>query len=298
MRRKTKTDHSKFFWMAIVVLTVFAVVSLLNSLDQKTAHPTNESVSFLVAHHRHADLAAALEKSPEGVGDKSFDGRFALQIAAEDGCVACISLLVKAGADVNQPMNDGKYMGCQPIHFATINGRLEAIKLLASAGASIDSVNASGSTPLMLAVQNNREGLVGHLLQIGADPNFKDSFGWQPIHWAALKGLNEAVQYLVEAKAQVNEEVLATIFMEKFPVPKGKHVGSLTVKCFENCDPHKAAETISLGLYNWTNAPEKILPAEKAELEQTPQRYNPVRLSRLLCKDVVTAYLKANGGKD
>lgn len=298
MQDKNKTGGLRYIFFVLLASAIIAIFLSFNDRKQNNSDSMNESVSFLVAKHRHAQLAAALKKNPSGVEDNSFDGRSALRIAAEDGCISCLSLLINAGADINQRTGAGEYKGFQPIHFATINGRLEAIKMLASAGASINSSDASGSTPLFLAVKCNREGLVGHLLKMGADPCCSDNFGWQPLHWAALKGLSDAVQYLVEAKAPINKEVLAIIFMEKFPVPKRKHIGSLTVQCFPSSDPTRKPEIISLSLYNWTDAPEKILPAEWAEMEHTPRLYNPVQLSRLLSKDSITAYLKANGGKD
>lgn len=300
MKPTSDTDHSSVgcpFWAFLVI---GFLLCLKTFSDGKMPEPvTNRKkalVAELVAQHRHSELLMGWSKQPEGVNDKGVDGRTALQIAAADGCGTCIEELLHAGARVDEPMTDGD--GLRPIHLAAAYGSLVAIQLLASAGASIDAEDANGCTPLFHAIRGNHEGVVGQLLAMGADPNHRCRYGWKPLHWAALRGLNDAVPMLVKAGASLNDEVLATVVMEQSPAPCGEHIGTLTVRCFPDCDPSKTPDTISFGLFNWTGAPRKPLPAETAELDLKPRLLNPVRLSRLLGKETVTAYLKANGGEE
>jgi tetratricopeptide (TPR) repeat protein len=67
------------------------------------------------------------------------------------------------------------------------------------------SVNArarDGSTPLLIAVNNNDAATVKFLLELGADPNVGDVKGWTPLISAADEGNAENVRMLLAAGAR------------------------------------------------------------------------------------------------
>lgn len=255
-------------------------------------------VFSLVGNHRHQLLKGRLEKDPAGLEDLDRQNMTAVQIAARDGCTTCVDLLLKASAKPDVPLARPHPHGYHPIHLAVIAGKAEIVELLASAGASVNATDAYDCTPLFYAVRFSHEGLVGHLLKLGANPNHRSACGWQPLHWASLMGLNDAVPQLVKAGADINDEVLANVTMEKFPTPRDQQIGQLHLTCWPERDQQKTPASFSIGLFNWSNAPEQALPAEKAEADPKPQLYNPVRLSKLLGKETITAFLKLHGGRD
>jgi len=71
-----------------------------------------------------------------------------LEFAARQGCVACIPLLVEAGADINAVDQDG----ITPLLSAIINGHYDAAALLLEKGANPNIADRAGRTPLYAAV--------------------------------------------------------------------------------------------------------------------------------------------------
>src|SRR5262249_51093138 len=74
--------------------------------------------------------------------------------------------LLKQGADVNSPQNDG----ATPLHWAAYEDHLEAADLLIRAGASINAANDMGVTPLWVACTNGSAAMIARLLEAGANP--------------------------------------------------------------------------------------------------------------------------------
>ena len=66
---------------------------------------------------------------------------------------------------------------------------------------SIDVRDKDGSTPLLIAVNNNNVAAVKFLLGMGADPNLGDRRGWTPLISAADEGNEQNVKALLAAGA-------------------------------------------------------------------------------------------------
>lgn len=73
-------------------------------------------------------------------------------------------MLVDAGASTEATSKDG----WTPLHFAAINGKANAVVLLAQGGADLNAVNQAGDTALHLAIRNNCLGVADELLRLGA----------------------------------------------------------------------------------------------------------------------------------
>jgi ankyrin repeat protein len=87
--------------------------------------------------------------------------------------------------------------------FAARDGDIESTKMLATAGARINDTNPIGSTPLMMAIRNDRTPVALYLIEKGADPNI-DQAGHTALHLAVARKNQEVVKALIERGAKVN----------------------------------------------------------------------------------------------
>lgn len=79
--------------------------------------------------------------------------------------------------------------GLTPLHYAARDGRLEAVKVLLSAGADINQVEANDITPLLTAITNNHPDVATYLIEQGADIKKADWYGRTPL-FAAVETRN------------------------------------------------------------------------------------------------------------
>ncbi len=98
-----------------------------------------------------------------------------LWVASQKGYTDGVKLLIKAGADVNQPRNDG----VAPLYIAAQDGRAEVVQILVNTeGVALNQPMNDGATPLYIAAQNGHSEVVKILLQAGADQSIKWRFMW------------------------------------------------------------------------------------------------------------------------
>jgi len=67
--------------------------------------------------------------------------------------------------------------GMSPLQYAARDGRLESVKVLLSAGADINQVEANDITPLVTAITNNHPDVATYLIEQGADVKKVDWYG-------------------------------------------------------------------------------------------------------------------------
>ncbi|XP_078443563.1 putative E3 ubiquitin-protein ligase XBOS32 isoform X2 [Wolffia australiana] len=110
------------------------------------------------------------ESALSGVVNKCADGGItALHMAALNGHVECVHLLLDLGARVsNVTVEDGATIdligaGSTPLHYAACGGNAHCCQVLIARGASLDAENANGLTPLMIARSWHRHWLEGIL---------------------------------------------------------------------------------------------------------------------------------------
>jgi ankyrin repeat protein len=91
------------------------------------------------------------------------------------------------------------------IHDASARGDLRKVKLLVETEPGLVSArDASGQTPLELAVSHDRKRVAEALLLAGADVNVKDNNGWTPLHIAAASGHPDMISLLLAKGADPN----------------------------------------------------------------------------------------------
>ena len=113
---------------------------------------------------------------------------------------------IKNGTNVNAKYNgrfDGDNEYNTPLYMAASNGNIEAVKILLEAGADVNAKNFKGETPLYVAISKNNNELAKLLMQYNADVNHK-VHGWTPLYFAILKKNNEIAKILIEHNANVD----------------------------------------------------------------------------------------------
>ena len=118
--------------------------------------------------------------------DILFDGCTALHLAAGDGRLQVIKVLLRAGAEVDVR----SWGGGTPLYVAVQMGQLAAARRLIEAGADPALTDNQGNTLLHLACYNGRTDIAKWLLQLGLDPKSKNKQGETPATWATRAGFN------------------------------------------------------------------------------------------------------------
>ncbi len=141
------------------------------------------------------------------------DGLTALHVAAEQGFVEVVELLLDAGANVTAKTNIGEY---EPLHLASRFGHAEVVRVLLEAGAEPAAVaTTTGVSPLHLAAKApNGEEAVRVLLEHGAPVDTRESAAGQtPLIFAASYGRDAAIRELLEhgADPSIRTEVVDAV---------------------------------------------------------------------------------------
>lgn len=148
-----------------------------------------------------AQLAALSEWStlnrPSPVTASGNDEHTAVMVAARDGLVRSLKLLMDQGGDQTIPDH---YMKAIPLHKAAYNGRADVIRLLADYPGFLETLNAQGPnngyTPLHDAVWHGHVEAAKVLIEAGADTELKAFDGQTPLDLAKEYHYQEIVDLL------------------------------------------------------------------------------------------------------
>jgi ankyrin repeat protein len=129
-------------------------------------------------------------------------GPTALHVAARNGHVAVVQLLLDNGACV-----DAKdAYGLMPIHWAARRGREAVVRLLLGRGIDVNVRDANGGTPMHRAAEGGHIKIVRLLSVRGANVNMEDTSNSAPIHYAAKGGHGTLLKLLLEYGADSEDE--------------------------------------------------------------------------------------------
>jgi ankyrin repeat protein len=113
--------------------------------------------------------------------------------------------------DFDIPSVEGQHSCDQlNLHDACEQGNLDRIRASLERSISLDTLNASGWSPLHLAAHFGRQTAVRLLLEHGARPNTRSAHpgtcdGCTPLHVAVLQGRTAITQLLIQGGASVND---------------------------------------------------------------------------------------------
>jgi ankyrin repeat protein len=177
------------------------IEKLLNAgADANAAVTEGETALMTAARSGHVDAARVLIAHGAVVDAREqWRGQTALMWAAAEGHPDMIRELAAHGADVNARSTVQKWErqvtleprekwlppgGLTPTYFASRQGCVECIRVLASLHADVNAADQDGITPLINAIINGHFDVAGALLEKGADPNLADATGRTPLYSA------------------------------------------------------------------------------------------------------------------
>ena len=129
-------------------------------------------------------------------------GFSALNSAAQNGHVEILEYLLQKGVSVNA---EGSSFGGTPLWAAAGHGRLACMQLLLDAGADIDRSDVDGQTALYRAAQKGQLDAVSLLLANGAHVDFRDHQGETALLAACKQGYEDIVAKLLAAGANPSQ---------------------------------------------------------------------------------------------
>jgi uncharacterized protein len=147
--------------------------------------------------------------------------------------------LIRAGADVNEPQNDGT----TPLHWAVYQVDPELVATLLRNEAEANVSNAFGATPLSQAARVANVDMVARLLDAGADPDMANSDGQTPLMLAAWTGVVEVAELLINHGANVNAEEGWTGQSALMWAASRNHAGMAELLIANGADVHVRART-------------------------------------------------------
>ncbi|MGP1609222.1 MAG: ankyrin repeat domain-containing protein [Burkholderiales bacterium] len=160
------------------------LVSMLLASGANLGAPDSPTETALMAAARSGSIDTVqvlLDAGANPNGIEPIDHQTALMWATAEGHLEVVKLLIDAGADPNMQARvseltkrknaDFPSGGFAPLHWAARDGNVAMIRLLLDNGADINVRNGDTSTPMMLAIVNDRFDIAAMLLELGADPN-------------------------------------------------------------------------------------------------------------------------------
>jgi ankyrin repeat protein len=125
-----------------------------------------------------------------------------LMIASSKGYISEIERLIGLGADVNTETASG----VTPLIFAIINNRLDAVNTLLKYNPVLDKITSSYETPVIIAVKCNNPEICETLIRSGADVDLPDRNGASPLHYASINGYFEITDLLIYYNASIDQK--------------------------------------------------------------------------------------------
>uniref|UniRef100_A0A3B3SRK2 E3 ubiquitin-protein ligase MIB2 n=1 Tax=Paramormyrops kingsleyae TaxID=1676925 RepID=A0A3B3SRK2_9TELE len=119
-------------------------------------------------------------------------GKTALQVAAHQGHMEVVKVLLQATSNIEVKDEDGD----TALHYTAFGNQAEIARLLLSKGAKVNLLNNSMCTALHIAVNKGFTDVVRVLLEHAADVNLQDSYGDTPLHDAIAKDFRNIIEIL------------------------------------------------------------------------------------------------------
>jgi hypothetical protein len=133
----------------------------------------------------------------EDVNAKCYHDRTPLHVASQEGHVDAVRVLLDHGAHVNSQ----DHVNLMALHLASYRGNLKVVQLLLEHEATLNGLTISGSSPVYLASQEGRLEVVRLLCDHGADVHIRTGSGLTPFQ-RATGHHHDVAQLLLEYGAK------------------------------------------------------------------------------------------------
>lgn len=169
---------------------------------QLTEAKTQQRAASIGSNQSFPPKSSWPERTPQTFDDPqsslhSSGLNLALQSAAGRGHVTIVNSLLQKGASVDSKDE----LGRSPIHFAAAKGHSDVVRVLLSNGADPDLKENHGRTALWQAAFKGHRDVVSLLLREGADLESEDKTGITPLSIALSKGHEAVVSQLLDGGA-------------------------------------------------------------------------------------------------
>ena len=173
-------------------------------LEHSTRHSSDHSPPPLPSTHLYyavfcgfSELAKWLITThKEVVNAKCYGNRTPLHVASHEGHIDAVRVLLEHGAHVDSQ----EYARWMPLHFASDTGNYKIVQLLLEHRATLNARSASGITPLYLASRKGHLEIVRLMLNHGVDIDMGP--GLTPLQEATLAGHTHVAKLLLEYKSK------------------------------------------------------------------------------------------------
>ncbi|MCL2590568.1 MAG: ankyrin repeat domain-containing protein [Betaproteobacteria bacterium] len=179
------------------------VGTLSKLLESGAVSPNTEdgegnSLLILTVRDGYTEAATAVLRFHPQLDHRNHNGDSALMIAASQGNMKLLDLLLASGAKTNPPGDKNTWTA---LHYAAFEGKLPATERLLTAGADINALTPNLSDALMLAARNGHIDIVRLLLQTPIDLDRRNDRGMTAEEWAQSKGNTKIAKLIAEARA-------------------------------------------------------------------------------------------------
>jgi len=182
--------HLSFLWKAVIFAIIAVVVVRIAIWG---ARPRKVDIGSLVLENDLPGVEAMLKQSPELIRETNFFGATPLHVAAHEGKLEMVSLLIANGSEIDAKDKSDS----TPLSEAVTQGHLEVAKLLLANKADVAMKGSCERTVLHAAVSENQKEIADLLLAHGADPNAQAKWGITPLSQAVSKNNREMVELLL-----------------------------------------------------------------------------------------------------
>jgi ankyrin repeat protein len=123
-------------------------------------------------------------------------------VAAQKGDVDTLKRLIESG---KAAPTDRDEQNITALHWAAINAQISACKYLLDQGAEVDALGGDlVATPMQWAARNGYLYVIQLLIAHGADPNVKDSQGYNSLHLVTHSSVVMALLYMLQQPVAVD----------------------------------------------------------------------------------------------
>ena len=168
---------------------------IARGIDPDTVDRNGNPALVIAAREGYVATVDVLLAGRANVNVRSATGDTAMMVAALGGHLELVKKLRASGGAVN-------LAGWTPLIYAATGGRDEIVRYLLAEGADINAVSPNGTTALMMAVRENRLTTAELLLARGADPNIRNQDGASALDWAKRNDDNALALRLRRAGAR------------------------------------------------------------------------------------------------